>query len=434
MTREIRNAIMFVLVGACIILMICSLISDSISKRKRYSICLMSLSAMILLIADRLASLCNGSTCSIGFFVLRVSKFLVYCLFLIIILLFNHYLKDLLIKGNEIPRRLKCVEIVVAIGETMLTISQFTGIYYVFIDNTYQRENGYLIAYTFPAIALLIQLSTIIHYRANLSKRLLVPLVMFIVMPLIASMIQIFIHGASLTGISIVSMTTLLYAITILDTNKLVKIAHQKEIDILLEKEKNIKLMVEQTTLALVEAIDAKDNYTQGHSKRVAKYSAMIAKEAGKNQDECYEIYQIGLLHDVGKIGIPNAIINKKGKLTDEEYSIIKKHTILGKDILSKISISPKLSIGANYHHEKYDGTGYPEGLKGENIPEIARIIAVADSYDAMTSRRSYRAALPQNVVRNELLRGIGKQFDPDFAEIMIKLIDTDIEYQMREI
>ena len=130
-------------------------------------------------------------------------------------------------------------------------------------------------------------------------------------------------------------------------------------------------------------------------------------------------------MHDVGKIGIPGTIINKKGRLTDEEYEIIKTHPEKGGEILSKISLSPNLPIGAKYHHERYDDKGYPEGLKGEEIPEIARIIAVADTYDAMASKRSYRDGLPIEKIKSELKNGLGTQFDPEFAKVMLDLIDS---------
>ena len=191
--------------------------------------------------------------------------------------------------------------------------------------------------------------------------------------------------------------------------------------------------MFEQTTEALANAIDAKDRYTNGHSQRVAEYSRKIVREAGKSEEECDRIYYSALLHDVGKIGIPISILNKPGKLTEEEFAQIKAHPVVGGQILYSIHQFPYLSIAARYHHERYDGRGYPEGLKGEDIPEIARIIAVADAYDAMSSNRSYRAALSQDRVREELVKGIGMQFDSGFAKAMIRLIDLDTEYRMRE-
>ena len=184
---------------------------------------------------------------------------------------------------------------------------------------------------------------------------------------------------------------------------------------------------------ALAYAIDAKDEYTNGHSSRVAEYSKEIAARCGYGEKEQNDIYMIGLLHDVGKIGIPDAIINKKDRLTDEEYDIIKKHPVIGTQILETIKEMPNLSNGARWHHERYDGTGYPDGLSGEDIPEIARIIAVADAYDAMTSHRSYRDTLPQEKVRAEMVRCRGTQFDPRFADVMTDIIDEDKDYQLRE-
>ena len=178
-------------------------------------------------------------------------------------------------------------------------------------------------------------------------------------------------------------------------------------------------------------AIDAKDRYTRGHSQRVAEYSLALAKRMGKSEEEQETIYFAGLLHDVGKIRVPEAVINKPGKLTDEEFDQIRIHPVSGYHILRDISSDERIGYGAKYHHERYDGTGYPNGLTGENIPEIARIIGVADAYDAMASNRSYRDALPQNVVRQEIQKGKGRQFDPKIADIMLEMIDEDKEYKM---
>ena len=199
------------------------------------------------------------------------------------------------------------------------------------------------------------------------------------------------------------------------------------------KQQDKLKRLFEQTATALVNAIDAKDKYTHGHSARVAEYSRKIAEVSGKSEEECDEIYFSALLHDVGKIWIPLEIINKDGKLTDDEYATIKKHPVIGEEILSSISEYPYLSIAAHFHHERYDGKGYPTGLKGEDIPEIARIVAVADAYDAMTSKRSYRDSIPQSKVREEIVKGAGSQFDPEFAHAMQHIIDLDTEYALRE-
>ncbi len=201
-----------------------------------------------------------------------------------------------------------------------------------------------------------------------------------------------------------------------------------------LENEKNNseKLLIE-VTQALATTIDAKDKYTSGHSKRVAEYSKKIAILLGKDEKEQQRIYLIALLHDIGKIGVPDWIINKRDNLTREEYQVVKEHPVIGYEILKNITTMPELEVGVRWHHERMDGKGYPDGLSESGIPEFARIISVADAYDAMTSNRSYRKYLPQDIVRDEILKGIGTQFAPDVAEKMIELIDADTEYSMHE-
>ena len=194
-----------------------------------------------------------------------------------------------------------------------------------------------------------------------------------------------------------------------------------------------VERLSEEVMRTLANTIDAKDPYTNGHSLRVAKYSQEIAKRAGLDKEQQKEVYQMALLHDIGKIGIPDQIINKNTRLTDEEYEMIRKHPAIGSDILKTIEEIPDIMIGARWHHERYDGHGYPDGLAGSEIPEIARMIGVADAYDAMTSKRSYRDVLPQDVVRAEIERGRCTQFDPVYADIMIQMIDEDIMYTMRE-
>ena len=185
---------------------------------------------------------------------------------------------------------------------------------------------------------------------------------------------------------------------------------------------------------SLAGAIDAKDVYTNGHSSRVAHYSREIARRYGYSTKEQSDIYIMGLLHDVGKIGVPDSVINKPGRLTEAEFEQIKRHPVIGSQILNNIKEMPKLSVGARWHHERYGGGGYPDGLIGEEIPEEARIIAVADAYDAMSSQRSYRSIMPQEKVRSEIENGSGTQFDPKFVEIMLAMIDEDEDYSMREL
>ena len=227
-------------------------------------------------------------------------------------------------------------------------------------------------------------------------------------------------------------MTLICYNVAKASCNVLIKfIESQKE---LTKKNEEIEKISEQVIQALSNTIDIKDSYTNGHSNRVAEYSKEIAKRMGKSEEEITTIYRTALLHDVGKVVIADEIINKPGKLNDEEYTKIKEHTAIGSRILEEISEIPELSYGAHWHHERYDGTGYPDGLSGEQISEYARIICVADCYDAMTSNRSYRKVMPQETVRREIEEGMGKQFDPKVAKIMLQMIDEDTEYKMREL
>lgn len=199
------------------------------------------------------------------------------------------------------------------------------------------------------------------------------------------------------------------------------------------ERRMRVERMSLQMVQTLANTIDAKDPYTNGHSMRVAKYSVMIAKRMGYTNESLEQVQYAALLHDIGKIGIPEAIINKTSKLTDEEYELIKTHPTIGGNILSEITEIPDIAIGARWHHERYDGKGYPDSLANTDIPEIARIIGVADTYDAMTSKRSYRDVLPQGVVRAEIEKGKHTQFDPEIADIMIQIIDEDKEYILHE-
>ncbi len=172
--------------------------------------------------------------------------------------------------------------------------------------------------------------------------------------------------------------------------------------------------------------IDAKDPYTNGHSKRVAIYTRQIAEKFGYSGDELERIYYIALLHDCGKIGVPDNILGKPDKLTDEEFKIIKSHTVRGGEILSHFKSLKGAGEGALYHHERYDGRGYPEGKAGEDIPFIARMICVADAFDAMNTNRVYRKKLSRERIISEIETNKGKQFDPRVADVMLELLHNN--------
>ena len=174
----------------------------------------------------------------------------------------------------------------------------------------------------------------------------------------------------------------------------------------------------------LRQTVEAKDPYTRGHSDRVSEYSVLIGKKLGLDEKTLHILKIGGLFHDIGKIGIPDSILLKESKLSDEEYSQIKNHPLIGVHILSNATIFQDIIPIVKHHHERFDGKGYPSQLSGKDIPYLARIVSIADSFDAMTSKRSYRNALPLEVVKNEFLKNIGTQFDPEIGMVFLDLLD----------
>jgi len=197
--------------------------------------------------------------------------------------------------------------------------------------------------------------------------------------------------------------------------------------DLRKEVERNKSLFI-NTVLSLASTIEAKDKYTRGHTERVTKYSLMIADELIRSKaidlpkSFRENLYIAGLLHDIGKIGVPENVLRKESGLTDEEFSQIKEHPIHGAEILKNLPEFEQCLEGVKFHHERYDGRGYPQGLKGDEIPVIAAVVAVADTYDAMTSDRTYRKALPKEAAIQEIEKNAGIQFNPIAAKAFVDL------------
>ena len=220
-------------------------------------------------------------------------------------------------------------------------------------------------------------------------------------------------------GMLILLLTNLLR--TIRNIRDIETSRQQQELE---KKQKQTEEMSMQMMETLSTTIEAKNEYTCGHSHRVAEYAALIAAELGWSPENIQNLKYAAYLHDIGKIGIPEMILNKPSQLTDEEYDLIRNHTIIGAEILKDVAFAPYIAEVSRSHHERYDGCGYPDGLKGTDIPIHARIITVADSYDAMNSRRIYRNALPPEMIRNEFEKNRGRQFDPQITDIFLKLLD----------
>ena len=198
----------------------------------------------------------------------------------------------------------------------------------------------------------------------------------------------------------------------------------RRKMEKLIQKEKENQVFINQMIQAFAKSVDLKDHYTNGHSFRVAEYTRMIAEKVGYSEKEIEKIYQIGLMHDIGKVTIPDHVLVKPGKLTDEEYVIMKQHAINGYDILKIVESVPELALGAGFHHERVDGRGYPFGKKADEIPAVAQMIAVADTFDAMHSTRVYRKKLPMADIIAELKRVSGTQLNAEYVRALLALIE----------
>ena len=431
--------IMLMLCGCCGIIAFLLRVTRFIPASKKRALQLMEYLAFFLLWFDRLAYIYDGMEGSYANTMVKLSNFMVFFLTASILLGFNIYLKDLLAnecKLKTLPRRIQAVQYMAYIAIFMTVVSHFTGLYY-YIDekNVYHRGDLFLLAYVFPLFGSIIQYTIIRQYKNYFSKIIYYSLALYIFVPVLGGVQQFIFYGISVLNIEMAVVSILLYVFTYLDVNNKVANSHEREIqNMQVEKEKIQKLFA-QTAMAFVSAVEKKDDFIKGNAARVAKYAKRIAELSGKTPYECEEAYFAALLHDVGIIGIPDEIVKNEADLGEEEYAVIKNKPLIGSEILSNITEYPYLETGAHYSHERYNGTGYPEGLKGEDIPEIARIIAVADAYVAMTSKNRYREAKPSFVVREAFIKGSGEQFDPKFADIMVKIIDEEAgEKSVREV
>ena len=428
--QEHQLNIMLFMSGICGILAVLTAIPRTLSPKRKSILAMIEVASMFLLLFDRAAYLYRGDLSELGGMMVRFSNGMVYFMQVFIPHLVTRYMYDLFREEGRLgftPKRLRICEGLFFAGTALVIISQFTGLYYTFDEmNNYQRAPGFVLCYIIPLAMVVLQESVLIQYRDRLDRVLAAAMIISIALPTLMSFVQIFCYGLSLTNITMVFMVIVFFIYALSEMNRSVEQAQRNEIESYKEAERRERIMFEQTSEALANAIDAKDRYTHGHSARVALYSRKIAERAGYSKEQCGQVYYAALLHDIGKIGIHEDILNKEGKLSDEEFAEIKKHPVYGYQILSGIHQSPYLSIGAHYHHERYDGRGYPDGLSGEEIPEFARIISVADAYDAMTSSRSYREPIPAEKVREELVKGMGTQFDPRFAKIMLEMIDEN--------
>ena len=325
----------------------------------------------------------------------------------------------------------------------LLAVNLFTGIIFAFDSGgNYIHGTLYYFVYAFPYYFIIFSVGILIIHFKQFAADQRVSIILLFALCMGGALAQmIYFPNVLLSLFTIpIGLLVCMFTLETPDYQMLMKtmgqlddLRHHLQEEVERQTERSDRIS-QQALKTLAVTIDAKDQYTNGHSVRVAEYARQIVRRSGGSEKEQGDIYYIGLLHDIGKIGVPDEIINKPSGLTDEEFEVIKTHPVIGADILKNISMDlPGIEVGARWHHERYAGGGYPDGLKGEQIPVIARIIGVADAYDAMTSKRSYRDVLPQHVVRKEFVEKSGIQFDPVYAKVMVEMIDEDTDYQMRE-
>lgn len=422
--------VMLILCGACAILIFLLINTHFLSKRRKGILILMELEALLLLWFDRLAYIYAGNMEPEGLIMTRVSNFLVFFLTSGIVFGFNLYLSDLLLNEGRLktlPKRLMLTGAAGILGMIMAVVSAFTDLYYYFDEfNYYQRGRGFLIAYIIPVLCPIIQYTVIRQYKKAFSKLIYFSLVLYLFVPILCGILQIFAYGISIVNMAMVLVSVFLYVFVYLDLNNEVIQAHKTEIEKMQGEQDRLHKLFDQTARAFVSAVEKKDDFTKGNAIRIAGYAKRIAEMAGKDEEYAEKAYYAALLHDVGMIGIPDSVIKNENDPEKWDYEMMRKKPLIGEEILSSITEYPYLSQGAHYSHERYNGTGYPSGLKGEEIPEIARIIAVADAYVTMTTKKRYRDARPVFVAREAFVKGEGEEFDPVFAEIMVRIIDAE--------
>ena len=319
-----------------------------------------------------------------------------------------------------------------------MIVNHFVDIYFYYDDNLiYSKGPLYLLVNLLTIAYVIESIIIFIIRRKNFNKKQILASTTFYIFFFITFLLQLFVFPKVLLsdfGISL-GCLIILFSIETPDYVNLVNTLKeleelkasleeqvQERTNELANEKQSYKDLTSETLTSLAHVIDAKDHYTNGHSFRVAAYACALASRLGFVNQDLEQLYFAGLVHDVGKIGISETIIRKPAKLSEQEYEIIKSHTTLGGDILKGIKKFKIFEDVARFHHERYDGLGYPKKLKGEEIPYVARIVAVCDSFDAMTSDRSYRKALSDDQALKELFAGKGTQFDPYIVDEFIKL------------
>ncbi|WP_029233048.1 HD domain-containing phosphohydrolase [Butyrivibrio sp. VCB2006] len=428
--RTYQLNIMLCLSSVSMAMALLLLITKFLSKKRKWALINMELIATFLLAFDRAAYIYSGVGGPKGYIMVRVSNFIVFFLTSGIVMGFNIYLADLLTNEGQlaaVPRRLQIVGAIAALGMVLSVVAAFTGLYYSFdANNIYHRGPYFWISYVAPIVGPILQFTVIWQYKKKFSRIIFTALWLYLVVPIVCALIQFVAYGISIVNMAMVLVSIFLYVFAYLDVNEQALKAHEIEMERLQEDKKSMRRLFDQTATAFVAAMEKKDAFSQGHSAKAAEMAGRIAKAMGKTQDEIDEIYFAALLHNVGIMGVPDGLVENFDKLSPEQFEVFKQTPNISADILSNITEYPILTVAAKYCNENYDGTGFPEGLKEKEIPEVARIMAVVDRYDAMTTKTKYSEPLPEPMVREEFIQESGNRLDPELTNIMLDILDAD--------
>lgn len=315
-----------------------------------------------------------------------------------------------------------------------LLLNFFTGWSFSFYNGEYEKGPLFILNFLFPLYFVYHIALILITKHKLFTKKQLILNCSVVILPLSSAILQMIFPEILLTFFSYsLIILLILFSLETPDFVELEFLRKNLENEIIvqtrlaIEKQRKLEMMSLEATQALVQAIDEKDEYTNGHSLRVSVYSVLLAQALQWDPDKIEKLRISALLHDIGKIGVPDSILNKPNKLTEDEFNIIKSHTNMGGKILHKLSSLKNAETVALYHHERFDGKGYPGKYSGTDIPEFARIVTIADSFDAMTTNRIYRDKLDKQFVISQMEENSGKQFDPYFIEKFIELIKIDV-------
>ncbi|MCR4735138.1 MAG: HD domain-containing protein [Treponema sp.] len=446
--REHQINFMLSLGSMCFTIVVFLLLTG-ISTKKRKALLLLEFASALLLLSDRAALIHDGNPSTLGFYMTRISNFLLFILNYAVLASYNVYLKEFLKNNTNLKTnllRFKIINVLIVIGLLLVVISQFTGFYYFYDENnSYCRNSGILISFINPTLILLIFISLNIQYFKYMPKPMNLLLLLFTINPLCSAFFQFFVYGYEAINLTIAAMAILLFLFDLIDVRK-VQSNNEKLRDEVISKNMRIIEMQGNLILSLAVLVESRDKSTGRHILRTRNGVRFIVEAMKKDtslnlsDDYCKCLLKAAPMHDIGKISVEDAILCKKGRFTPEEFEIMKTHAEKGAFILHEIlsntgdkQFQTVAENMAHYHHERWDGSGYPKGLKGNEIPLEARIMAIADVYDALVSKRVYKESMSFEEADKIILEGMGSQFDKSLEKYYVAARPHLEEYYSQE-